>query len=106
MCNTVYVNCESGISTHFQISVSELLHPKCSPLVVRWTQSTLSSIVIVRLPDKQEMQGSIPCEGDCSFVPFCCYFITLLFSPWQTLSYHLNYEIFTQNRTWNDDFSE
>ncbi len=44
-------------------------------LVVRRTQSTLSSIVVVRLRGKQEMQGSMPCEED-----FCCHSITLLFS--------------------------
>ncbi len=52
----------------------------CSYLVVRRTQSTLSSIVVVRLPGKQEMQGSIPCEEDYPFVPFCCHSITLLLS--------------------------
>jgi hypothetical protein len=26
------------------------------------------------------MQGSIPCEGDYPFVPFCCHPITLLLS--------------------------
>ncbi len=41
---------------------------KCSSLVVRRTRSTLSSIVVERLPGKQDMQGSIPCEGDnCLF---------------------------------------
>jgi hypothetical protein len=45
-----------------------------SPLVVRRTQITLSSIVVVCLPSKQEMQGSIP------FVPFCCHSITLVLS--------------------------
>ncbi len=40
--------------------------------------STRTSIVVVRLPGKQEMQGSIPCEGDYPFVPFCCHSIPLL----------------------------
>jgi hypothetical protein len=53
-----------------------VLHPKYSPVVVRRTQSTLSSIVVVRLLDKQEMQGPIRYKGGYPFVPFCCPSIT------------------------------
>jgi len=57
-----------------------LLHPTCSRSVVRRTYNTLSSIVVVHRPDKQEMQGWIPYERDYPFVPLCYHSITLLFS--------------------------
>jgi hypothetical protein len=51
-----------------------------SPLAVRRTESILSSIAVVRLSGKQEMQASIPCERDHPFVLFCCHSVTLLLS--------------------------
>ncbi len=39
----------------YVFNLSFVLHPKCSPLVLRRTQSTLSSIVVVHLLRKQEM---------------------------------------------------
>jgi hypothetical protein len=44
-------------------------------------------IVVVRLSGKQEMQGSILCEGDYPFLPFCCHSIVLL-SSHNKLYYH------------------
>ncbi len=70
-----WTNTVLGFTSPKEIATSDVL-----PLVVRRTQSTLSSIVAVHLPGKQERQGSIPCEGDYSFVQFCCHSITLLLS--------------------------
>ena len=45
-----------------------LLPPKYFPSVIRWTKSTLYSIVVVQLSDKHKTPVRLRMKGDYSFV--------------------------------------